>query len=113
MTVAFAGCGATGSWGCGRGFGNHVVVRHDRHLFAARRFGRPSGHHTTDRGVDSGQLSVKEGGLSAGWQPVANGSSFAMSPNRIAIYDGQLRIKDGPPNAPWNHVSDAGAFDLA
>lgn len=44
---------------------------------------------------------------------MANGSSFAMSPNRIAIYDGQLRIKDGPPNAPWNHVSDAGAFDLA
>jgi hypothetical protein len=55
--------------------------------------------------MGNGMLDVKEGPIGAGWTTVGGGSSFKLSPNRIALYDGQLSIKEGSLGATWTTVT--------
>ncbi len=55
----------------------------------------------------NGDLWVKEGAIGAGWTLVTqNVVSYAVSPNRIAVYDGaHLSVKEGALNAGWVTVT--------
>lgn len=58
----------------------------------------------------NGMLDVKEGSVGGSWTTVSGGTSFKLSPSRIAIYNGQeLAVKEGSLNATWTIV--AGAVD--
>lgn len=72
--------------------------------------GQVDEYHVTDTriGIRVGStISIKDGPIGAPWTAIGNGSSFQMSPNRIALYDGQLHVKEGPVNAMWTTVTGA------
>ncbi len=72
--------------------------------------GQVDEYHVTDNriGIRVGStISIKDGPIGAPWTAIGNGSSFQMSPNRIALYDGQLHVKEGPIDATWTTVTGA------